>query len=152
MQVDAELRAIFRSCLPFTDYLIMNEVEASVFFSVEVRDEDGRILDDALRSAVNKGILCGVGEAVVIHCPEKAVYLDRKGNGLDVPSVPLAVDRIESSVGAGDAFTAGFLYAVHQEYDAETALRLGHASACFNLQNPESAHSASLRELRKIIK
>ena len=152
VQVDAKMRAIFHSCLPFTDYLIMNEVEAGTFFSETIRDADGRIVDDVVRSVVNTGIQSGVGEAVVIHCPEKAAYLDRGGNYRDVPAGPLAVDQIESSVGAGDAFAAGFLYAVHQEYDPETALRLGHASARLNLQSPESAHSASLRELREIMR
>ena len=51
----------------------------------------------------------------------------RGANGdVDVPGFRVGA---KASVGAGDAFNAGFLYGVHQDWPPEQAIRFGNAVA-----------------------
>ena len=59
-----------------------------------------------------------------------------------VPANPVRPEEIVSFVGAGDAFCAGMLFALHEDYPLEKALRLANASARFNLFSPSSTGGA----------
>ena len=58
----------------------------------------------------------GVNEKVIIHCPEKGFCLDKSGEFTVVNSLKLPKGFIKGSVGAGDAFCAGSLYAIYNGY------------------------------------
>ena len=65
------------------------------------------------------------------------------------PSERVPSSEIVSSVGAGDAFCAGMLYALHEGFPLPRALRLANASARFNLFSPSSTGGApSLSSLK----
>jgi sugar/nucleoside kinase (ribokinase family) len=56
--------------------------------------------------------------------------------------------QIVSAVGAGDAFCAGCLYSIHEDYTLEKMLDFANASARFNLFNATSTGGApTLKEL-----
>ena len=80
----------------------------------------------------------GVKEKVIIHCPEKAFCLDKSGKETIVPSHKLPKGFIKGSVGAGDAFCAGSLYAIYQGYSDEEILRFGNLVAISCLTAPDS--------------
>ncbi len=112
--------------LEHVDYLIFNEIEAGECTGCKIRRDDGSMDRQALLTAAE---MLYRDNLVVIHMPEGALAYSREGH-LYVPSRP--VDKIVSSVGAGDAFCAGVLYALHEEWPIDKALDLGHraAAAC----------------------
>ena len=108
------------------DYLIVNEIEAGECTGIPIRKTDGSFDGDALAEAARK---LHRNNLVVVHLPEGAFALGTEGE-LWVPSKPLK--KIVSSVGAGDAFAAGLLYGLHEEWPLQQCLDLGHlaAAAC----------------------
>lgn len=112
--------------LDHIDYLIVNEYEAGECAGIPVRRADGTFDRDALAAAVRK---LHRDNTVVVHMPEGAYALSAAGE-LWVPSKPLT--RVVSTVGAGDAFCAGVLYGLHEEWPLQQCLDLGHlaANAC----------------------
>ena len=57
---------------------------------------------------------------------------------------------MQGSVGAGDAFCAGILYALYQNYSIEEAVVLANAAAAANLSQPDSL--SGLRPVKDIFK
>ncbi len=150
--VNENLRKIFFSCLPFLNFLIINEIEAGKILEEAVRDADGAIIQKVLENAASVFLNAGVSEAVVIHCPEQAFYLNKHKESFSAPSFHLDKAHIQSGLGAGDAFAAAFLYGIHQEYEPLLAIQLAHAAARFNLSAVSSTAGAkSLKELQDFI-
>ena len=93
----------------------------------------------------------GVKEKVIIHCPEKGYALDKNGIITAVPSVKLPKGFIQGSVGAGDAFCAGCLYALYNEYSDEDMLAFANLVAVNCLSQPDSisgvTHKDKLKEV-----
>ena len=71
----------------------------------------------------------GVQRAVIVHSPKGALYLGQHGNSVWSEPEQIPQKEIISSVGAGDAFCAGALYAIHEGWDMEQALQLAHRVA-----------------------
>jgi sugar/nucleoside kinase (ribokinase family) len=139
-------------CLKYVDYLIFNEIEAGYSTGLKIRTEDDRIDTDLLEQAAQKLLDQGVRELVIIHFPEAGFALTKTGAKLLVPSFKVSQDEIKGTVGAGDAFCAGVLYSIHQGLSLEETLKLGHASARFNLTDPTSTGGAvSLKEIQSYI-
>ena len=69
----------------------------------------------------------------MIHCPEVGCGLDENGKYFEVPSLKLPKGYIKGTVGAGDAFCAGVLYAAETGRPMDQALKLGACSAAASL-------------------
>lgn len=110
-------------CLEHIDVLVINEVEAGATSGHEIRKPDGSI-DEAALAASAKALFRD--NLVVIHLPEMA-YALRHDGVLQVPS--RKPKEIVSTVGAGDAFAAGLLYGLHEEWPLIQCLDLAHAAA-----------------------
>ncbi len=138
-------------CLPYTDYLIVNEIEAGACFSDSLRTENGVDLKKVETTAARL-MNHGVGKTVVIHFPEGGYALDRKNGAHFEPSKMLKNGEIISTVGAGDAFCAGMLYALHEDMALKDALLFANTSARFNLRHATCTGGApKLTEIRKFI-
>lgn len=107
-------------CLPYTDYLIVNETEAGKMAEIEPTDEN-------LNKIACKLMEMGVREKVVIHKPDFAVCLSKEGYTV-VPSYALPKGYIKGTTGAGDAFCAGTLIGIYQDWTDQEILEF--ASAC----------------------
>ena len=129
-------------CLPYTDYFIVNEVEAEKSLGITLRRGDGTIdfkdVEAAARALLDKG----VRKMVVIHFPEGGVVATKDGRCCSAPSFSPAKDEIVSTVGAGDAFCAGSLYAIHEGYGLKDLLDFASACARFNLFSSTSTGGA----------
>ena len=124
---------IVRPALKYCDYCIINEIEGSM--------ATGRKPDDL--KGICEGLFeLGVKERVVVHCPSVSVSMGKDGAFARVGSLKLPAGWIKGSVGAGDAFCAGALYALLRGFDAETLLRLGSCSAAMNLAVPDAVSGA----------
>ena len=125
--------------LKYTDYCVINELEAQQTTGVTLRDDDGTLHTENMPAALAKLKELGVSTWAVIHCPEVGCGIDENGTYHEVPSLKLPKGYIQGTVGAGDAFCAGVLYAAEKQLPMNEALKLGACSAAASL----SAVSAS---------
>lgn len=133
-----DFRKIVSAALPYTDYLIINEIEAGMATATKMRDELDNLNPTAMQSAAKKLIKEGVQELVVIHCPEGGYGLSTDGTEVFIPSFTVKKEEIAGTVGAGDAFCSGVLYGLHEKYTLERAIQLGNGSARFSLLHETS--------------
>lgn len=129
---------VVKPSLKYCDYFIANEIEGGRIAGIEPRKDDGSLDSGALIKICQKLMEYGVSKLVVLHAPEGGAYLtedDRKGF---VPSLQLPEGYIKGSVGAGDAFCAGILYALYQGYPMERAMLLANGAAAANLSAADS--------------
>ena len=71
----------------------------------------------------------------IVHFPLGAVAVRRDAAAVFVPSVAVPADAIAGPNGAGDAFAAGVLYGLHEEWPLGQAIALGHAAAAASLRH-----------------
>jgi sugar/nucleoside kinase (ribokinase family) len=128
------LTQVVGSALIYTDYLIINEVEAERVSNTRVRNTDGTLNEPQLEIAAEALIQAGVSKAVVVHAPERGLWYDKHHIAIWHDAATVNAKDVVSSVGAGDAFCAGALYGIHEGWDPETTLRRSHlvAAACLN--------------------
>lgn len=121
--------AIIRPSLAYSDYVIINEIECCGIWGLEARNADGTINEANLRLAMQKMMDAGVGEKVVVHSKEAGYCLNKNDEFFKVGSLKIPKERIKGSVGAGDAFCAGCLYALYHDYPEEEMLKFASMTA-----------------------
>jgi len=132
-------RRLVSPAMKYTNYCIINELEAQQTTGVMLRDASDTLHPENMRAALKKMFALGVADWAVIHCPEIGCGMDAAGNYYEIPSLKLPKGYIKGTVGAGDAFCAGVLYSAETGRPLDEALKLGACSAGASL----SAVSAS---------
>lgn len=127
---------LVRPAMRYTDYCIINEMEAGATTGISLRDNDGRLLREKIPEALLKMKELGVSTWAVIHCPELGMGLDENDQLVEVPSLQLPEGWIAGTVGAGDAFCSGVLYGAWKEMGLKAAIELGTACAACSLSCP----------------
>ena len=127
---------IVTPALRYTDYCVINEVEAQATTGVRLTREDGLLRREALPEALGTLKELGVSTWAVIHSPEGGFGLDENDAYVEVPSLKLPRGYIKGSVGAGDAFCSGVLYAAWKGLPLAQAIELGTACAACSLSQP----------------
>ena len=122
-----------RPAFAYSDYVIINEIECCNAWNLDPRHADGTLNEDALRLAMEKTMACGVSEKVIVHLKEGGFCLNANGEFTKIGSLKIPSEEIRGSVGAGDAFCAGCLYAIYHDYSDEEMLRFASAAAACNL-------------------
>lgn len=145
-------RKIVEPCLPYVDYFIVNEIEAGAVCGTELRDRQGALLPDRVREAADRLLGHGIGRICAIHFPEGGYAVSARGERAWCDSIPVAPQEIVSTVGAGDAFCAGMLYAQHERLPLDESLRVANTSARFNLFSATSTGGApTLQQINEFI-
>lgn len=142
-------RAVAEAALPFTDYLLINEIEAGKVAGMDLRDGAGVRVEatvDAAKALLSKG----VGQQVVIHFESGAVVADRSGEVVVQGSLQLPPNFIVGATGAGDAFAAGYLFGIHEQMPTPERLRLAMCTAAACLTHPTP--SLGLRPVAECLK
>ena len=121
-----------------TDNAFMNEIEACGISGLPPRDENGKILVENIKKTMEIIMSEGVGQRVIVHCPEAGFCLNQSGEFTVVPSIKLPKGYIKGSVGAGDAFCAGCLYGIYKGFDDKKILEFASGAACCNLSAVDS--------------
>ena len=119
--------------LKYTDYCVINELEAQSSTGVPLRCENGDLLHRNLPEALKRLKALGVSRWAVIHAPEGAYGMDEQNNYIETVSAPLPREMIKGTVGAGDAFCSGVLYGAYQRMPLRDAIELGNAAAACSL-------------------
>ncbi len=132
--------------LKYTDNAIMNEIEGCAVVGIEPRDENGALLIDHVKQAMQAILERGVSERVILHCPEAGFILNRNGSFTHVPSLKLEEGYIQGTVGAGDAFCAGCLYGIYHDFSDRDILRFAAAAAACNLSAVDSVSGMKSKE------
>ncbi|WP_330628299.1 carbohydrate kinase family protein (plasmid) [Thioclava litoralis] len=122
-------RAVVQATLPAIDVLFLNEVEAARATGQPVAGPADR---HGLEAAARALLAQGVGHAVIVHTPALALWVAREGTTVHEVA-PVPPEAILSPVGAGDAFAAAVLHALHEERPAPEALALGCKVAALSL-------------------
>lgn len=127
---------IVTPALKFCDYCILNEIEAGSTTGFKIRKGDGGFDTAALRHAAAVLLQKGVRELVVIHFPEGAFARTRRGDDFWQSSLRLPPKFILGTAGAGDAFCAGVLLGLHENWDLPRCLLAGVCLAATSLSDP----------------
>jgi len=125
-------REIVRSSLPHTDYLFLNEIEAGNILGKAVPPDSPA----AIAGAAEAILSLGVRRAVTLHTEHHAATATSSGEVHHQPSLKVCPTEIRGANGAGDAFAAGFLHAIHQQESIPAALALAVKTAAQCLTHP----------------
>ena len=132
--------------LKYTDYCIINELETQQTTGVLLRGEDGTLHVENMKAALQKLHELGVAKWAVIHCPELGCGMDEAGNYCEFESLKLPKGYIKGTVGAGDAFCAGVLYAAETDMPLREALKLGACSAAASLSEVSASDGVKTKD------
>lgn len=130
---EERLAELVRPCLPHLDLLVVNDHEIAGISGMKTVC-GGRTDPGACARAAEAVLAMGVAEMVAVHFPAGAVVAVRGGATASRPSVLAPSGEIAGANGAGDAFAAGFVYAFHEGWSVEKALKLAHAVAAASLR------------------
>lgn len=141
---------LVRPAMRYTDYCVINEVEAGATTGIQLRDDNGNLIRENFLPALQEMKKLGVSTWAVIHCPEMGCGLDENNNLVEVPSLKLPAGWIAGTVGAGDAFCSGVLYGAWKGMDLKRAVELGTASAACSLS--EAGATEGMRSVDEVMK
>ena len=132
------------AALKESDFILLNSDVAEILTGISMRFPAGIDIDAVKHALVTLGELTGA-LYTVIRFPSGAVARARDGTLSAEGSVLLPKTLIKSGAGAGHAFAAGFLYAMHERWPVSEALKLSHAVAAACL-----LHTTSSGGVRKV--
>ena len=129
-----QFRQITTASLPFTDYLILNELEAGSATGIDLRSSptDLELIQTAARSLLD----AGVRREVIIHFEAGAIVVEKDGTVHHQTSLHLPQGFIAGATGAGDAFAAGYLHGTHENWPIPERLKLAVCTAAMCLTHP----------------
>jgi len=136
--------------LPYCNYFIVNEVEASRTTGITVRDGNDRLLVENMKKICSRLMDMGVKDLAVLHAPEGGFAMDRGQTFYIQGSLQLPDGYIKGTVGAGDAFCAGVLYSLYRKWDVQKALQIGTAAAACCLSEKDA--TAGMKDIGTIEK
>ena len=139
-------RTLVPPALKYTDYCVINELEAQQITGVLLRDQEERLYAEHMEEALRKMKELGVSAWAVIHCPEGGYGLDENGGFVSMSSLSLPKDYIKGTVGAGDAFCAGVLYGAQKKWNLAESIRLGICTAAASLSEPGATEGVGTLE------
>lgn len=129
----ADYAAKIIPALKFCNYAIMNELECCAVFELEAYRGDV-LCKDNIRLAMKKMADCGVRDKVIVHSKRVSLVYDVKSDSFtEVPSLKIPKEEIKGSVGAGDAFCAGCLYGIYNNFTDRQLLEFASGAAACNL-------------------
>ena len=142
-------RAVAAPSLPHVDYFFANDFEAEKLTGVVLRKEQ-RLDPRAVRAAARALLEAGVREWVLIHFEEGAFAASREAEVWQ-PSLRVPAGDIRGAAGAGDAFAAGVLYGLHEDWPIAESLRLAVSAAAASLYDPRCSSSLGpVEECRRL--
>lgn len=129
-----QFREITEVSLPFTDFLILNEIEAGKATGSDLKSSPPDI--DQIKTAAQQLLEKGVRREVIIHFEAGAVVAEKNGAVYHQSSLKLPSGFIAGATGAGDAFAAGYLHGTHEEWLIADRLKLAVCTAAMCLTHP----------------
>ena len=135
--------------LKYTDYCILNELEAGKTTGNVIRRKNGKLDTAALCKAAKALLDKGVKELVCVHFPEGGYVLTAAGEEYWQSSLKLPQSYIKGAAGAGDAFCTGMLMGIHEGWDMQRSLLTAVCAAAQNLSDPTC--TGGMKSLRTVM-
>jgi sugar/nucleoside kinase (ribokinase family) len=110
------VRERLQSCLPLLDHVLLNEIETMGLAAIDDLEPAARWICERMAP----------GATLVVKCGVQGV---RAWQGHRVHAREAPMVTVVDTVGAGDVFNAGYLYALQNGFDLDAALELGVATA-----------------------
>ncbi len=127
-------------CLDHLDYVVVNDTEIGALAGLPTVSHG--VTDEGLCEAAARKVLDGGAmELVVVHWPKLAIAVTRDGTVARKASVSIPAELVVGANGAGDAFAAGMIYGVHEDWPLEKSLALAHATAACSLRSVTTSGS-----------
>lgn len=124
--------------LKYCNYAIMNEIESGEVSGFSPRNSDGSLNVENIKKTAQALLNYGVKDKVVIHSKEAGFILSRDGSFHYDGAVDVPRSMIVGTVGAGDAFCAGALYAIYKGYCDKDILEIAARTAVCSLSSPDA--------------
>ena len=128
---------IVSAALPHIDYLIINQTEAALATQTAISDEG--FSDEDVEVMASRLLDGGVHVACIIHSPEKVLGAVKGGARIWHQTDTVPESQIISPLGAGDAFCAALLYAIHQAWELSAAIELAVRVATASLNGTDAS-------------
>ena len=129
-----QFREITEASLPFTDFLIVNEIEAGQATGLDLKSSP---LDlEKIQTAAIQLLQQGVRREVIVHFESGALVVEKNATVHHQPSLKLPAGFITGATGAGDAFAAGYLHGTHADWPIAERLKLAVCTAAMCLTHP----------------
>lgn len=129
-----QIRHLGLPCLPLLDSLVVNDHEIGALADLPTV-VDGKTELEQVKKAVDQALLIGSMQVVAVHFTMGAYMKTRDGTEIFQPSVTVPDFARKGANGAGDAFSAGFHYGLHQGWSGQHCLKLAHAAAASCLRS-----------------
>ena len=130
----ADYKAKILPALKYCNYIILNEIESSMLSDLPPYDDDGKLNPENIKKTMEFMASQGVKDKIIVHCKEAGFCYDvASGMFTMVPSLNIPSSEIKGSVGAGDAFCAGSLYGIYNNFDDAHILEFASSAAACNL-------------------
>lgn len=122
------IRELAHPCLPHLDTIIINDVEVGALADLKTVTNGATDLV-AVEDAALKTLELGVKHMVAVHFPGGCIVARPGKPVYTSPSVNVPPDKIQSAVGAGDAFAAGIMFGRIEGWSIEKSVALAGAAA-----------------------
>ena len=131
-------------CLPYVDYLIVNETESARLAGTDPAFGN-------LATAARKLLALGVRQKVIIHFPKGSICASADGGIAVLGSRKLPKGFIKGTTGAGDAFCAGALLGIYRGFSDRKILELATDAATAALRENDAVSGlADVETVRKL--
>ena len=143
----SHFQKIVYSALPFTDYLLLNEIEAQLLFKKSIKKNDNYLNIKLILQLTKKIFKNGLLKGLIIHNSKESVcVLEDQTHNIKSKIIPQ--QKIKNAVGAGDAFCAAFIYGIHENWNIEKILKKAHAAGTAMMKI--DASSGYLPDIKKL--
>lgn len=120
--------------LKYCNYAIMNEIESSMLSNISPYYSSGALNIKNIRQTMEYMAEKGVKDKIIIHCKKAGFCLDvPTGIFTAVPSLNIPKGEMKGNVGAGDAFCAGSLYGIYNNFEDKHILEFAASAAACSL-------------------
>ena len=129
-----KIAELVNPCLAHLDFLVVNDFEINAIAGTSLdlnKEADALKCINAARIVLDRGSI----ELIVVHFPSGAIAVTKDGAELRVPSVAIPDNEILGTNGAGDAFAAGILYGLHEDWPLAAIINLAHAAAAASVRS-----------------
>jgi sugar/nucleoside kinase (ribokinase family) len=134
------LATLVAASLPYLDHFFCNEVELGLVTGLQVRDKAGKLSATKMLKAA-RDLSTKAAGYVVVHTAEGAAAARQGEYAVWQPSLNVPRNEVVGTNGAGDAFAAGYLAAVHDDLPIQRCLERGVMVAAASLLSATPSQS-----------
>ena len=120
--------------LKYCNYIILSEKGCCRIFGLNAFDAHGNLVKENVKKAMYDAAACGVRDKVMVKSKKVSFILDvSSGEITEIAAFNIPKEKIKGTVGADDAFCAGCLYGIYNEFNDKQILEFASAATACSL-------------------